>query len=306
MSVNMDCISYRSIREEDFDEIKSLHEECFPIRYGDKFYKDACKGIGIDGGELFTWIAVETAPNQCQSEVSSSSSSSASGHGKVEHGTRERVVGFIFAQFLPAAQAEDRYIFDSSNMPEKMFYILTLGSMRTYRRIGLGSALLAKCTDYAETIKSCGAVFLHVIHYNTAAIKFYERNDFEYFRELSAFYFIDEQYWTAYLYVKYMHGFDAPFWHRLIANAQKATVATVSSWILWATSWIRNGGTRVLRTVSFEGLLKEDKACKRVVSGRRVSQTPGSAIDASSSDLCEGENTTLRETSVTTMKEDIP
>lgn len=36
---------FRSIEEKDFEIIKKLHEEFFPVRYSDQFYVDACKGI---------------------------------------------------------------------------------------------------------------------------------------------------------------------------------------------------------------------------------------------------------------------
>ena len=44
---------YRVIQPGDYETIKSLHEEFFPVRYSDKFFRDACVGIGFRGGELF-------------------------------------------------------------------------------------------------------------------------------------------------------------------------------------------------------------------------------------------------------------
>ncbi len=62
---------------------------------------------------------------------------------------------------------------------------MTLGSIPEFRRMGLASVLVDSAVNYAETSPDCGAVFLHVIHYNTAAIKLYERNRFHFFKELT-------------------------------------------------------------------------------------------------------------------------
>ena len=47
----------RSIRPNDKDEIKLLHEDFFPVRYNDSNYVSACKGIGMFDGKLVTQIA---------------------------------------------------------------------------------------------------------------------------------------------------------------------------------------------------------------------------------------------------------
>lgn len=98
-----------------------------------------------------------------------------------------------------------------------MAYILTLGTLPEYRRLGLGKLLLRKCvllalwkckegallllshtltthgpfqcttpTRARDAIDSprCGAVYLHVITYNEAAIQFYSANGFKRLRTL--------------------------------------------------------------------------------------------------------------------------
>lgn len=75
-------------------------------------------------------------------------------------------------------------------------------------RYGVGSLLVSKCIEYAMNNKNCGAVYLHVITYNNVALKFYENNNFEYFKELDAFYHIDNVYYSAYLYVYYINGYE--------------------------------------------------------------------------------------------------
>lgn len=99
-------LSFRSLEEKDFDIIKKLHEEFFPVRYSESFYVDACKGIGINQMPLFSIVATTS---------------------------EDEVVGFILAQFLPTKYSEDNVIF-SYNRPEDQCYILTLGLQSKYRR----------------------------------------------------------------------------------------------------------------------------------------------------------------------------
>ena len=152
----IDRLKLRTIKEDDFFEIKELHEELFPVRYGDAFYQDAVRGLGMGGGELFTLLAIDN----------------------------ERIVGFIFAQVIITQRNEDKDLFLSGMESPEICYILTLGVKQEYRRAGLAHILVSKCIDFAKSNKSCGLVFLHVIHYNYAAINFYEKNRFERVREL--------------------------------------------------------------------------------------------------------------------------
>lgn len=50
----MNDLVYRPVTEDDFAQLKCLHEEFFPVRYSDNFYKDVCAGRGLNGGQLFT------------------------------------------------------------------------------------------------------------------------------------------------------------------------------------------------------------------------------------------------------------
>ena len=54
-------------------------------------------------------------------------------------------------------------------------YILTLGTSHYHRRRGVAQRLLQEALRYANQANDyrCRAVYLHVITYNQAAIKFY-------------------------------------------------------------------------------------------------------------------------------------
>ena len=63
-----------------------------------------------------------------------------------------------------------------------MFYIMTLGTTREFRRCGLGSLLVNTVVNMIESEEEqelvCGALYLHVIVYNLGAIRLYERLGF--------------------------------------------------------------------------------------------------------------------------------
>lgn len=134
----MEPILFRQIQESDFDQIKALHEDFFPVRYADSFYVDSCKGLGVHGAPLFTSIAVGNSGN---------------------------IVGFIFAQFIHVDECE-HVLLDRNCSVSEVCYILTLGLKQSHRRTGLGSQLVANCISHAKQNQECGAVYLHVIHYN--------------------------------------------------------------------------------------------------------------------------------------------
>mmetsp|Transcript_20959 Transcript_20959/g.35101 ORF Transcript_20959/g.35101 Transcript_20959/m.35101 type:complete len:312 (-) Transcript_20959:348-1283(-) len=194
--------TFRPVRPSDFQAMKDLHDTFFPVKYSDKFYIDMCNGIGPNQEPLFTCIA------------------------EIEG----QVVGFVIAQiFKYPHRCEDANLFAlectiarlnsninrSSSAAEvggvkNVCYIMTLGLTEPYRRSGLGSKLIQQCEAYALSFVDCGAIYLHVIVDNEAAIKFYQKNGYMELRCLEEFYYIDEQYYSAYLYIRYIHGARPP------------------------------------------------------------------------------------------------
>ncbi|KAH8065575.1 peptide alpha-N-acetyltransferase [Aureococcus anophagefferens] len=73
-----------------------------------------------------------------------------------------------------------------------------------YRRRGIAKELLRRCVLRAEAEAGCGAVYLHVITYNDAAIEFYERNDFSRLREIADYYRIDGASHACYVYALFL------------------------------------------------------------------------------------------------------
>lgn len=99
----------------------------------------------------------------------------------------EIIAGCIVGSFLSSAMvnvktgARDEtatlLVPDPDEYPE-MFYIMTLGTSTQFRRVGLGSILVNRVVDMIKSKQECGALYLHVITYNTTAIKLYERLGF--------------------------------------------------------------------------------------------------------------------------------
>lgn len=69
---------------------------------------------------------------------------------------------------------------------------------------GVASDLLHQCLAHARSHPRCEAVYLHVITYNVAAIRFYERNGFVRLREINDFYVINDQKWGCFVYIHYL------------------------------------------------------------------------------------------------------
>ena len=235
---------YRTIKPTDLQEIKALHEEFFPVRYVDQFYQEAVEGKGIGGDNLYTIIVTAKGTN-CNYHGSSSSGgggrvfsmSSASGTS-IEEGnlvssddnntlsakeSGEMIIGFLFGQFMNTDICEERDIFDIAKRPRKMFYILTIGVRKEYRNVGLASHLVQKSIQAAKEDQSCGIVYLHVIHYNAAAIRMYEKNNFEFLKTMHNFYHIERDYYDSYLYGIFLNGYEGEYMMKLANIVRKNT-----------------------------------------------------------------------------------
>lgn len=62
---------------------------------------------------------------------------------------------------------------------QRKLYIMTLGCLAPYRRLGIGAQMLAHVMDIVEKDGNIDAVFLHVQVNNESALSFYRRFGFE-------------------------------------------------------------------------------------------------------------------------------
>jgi ribosomal protein S18 acetylase RimI-like enzyme len=85
---------------------------------------------------------------------------------------------------------------------------MTIGVIDECRKLGIGSYLL-NCTintvlNNPKWRETCKFIYLHVVSYNTVAIKFYERNGFTNCKLLEEWYEIFEKPYDAILLYKLM------------------------------------------------------------------------------------------------------
>ena len=86
-------------------------------------------------------------------------------------------------------------------------YILTIGCIPEMRKKGLASELVKMCVEHSANNPNCGAIYLHVLTSNHAAIRLYERNAFLFYLTRYDFYEIDGEPHAAYLYLLPMNKF---------------------------------------------------------------------------------------------------
>ena len=193
-------IKFRNLLEADYDELRDLHELLFPVKYSESFFHNVVRGIGPNMKPTMARVAVDT--------------------------DRSVMAGFVIAQAVAVADCEDEGLFDTS--PAEVVYILTLGTRPEYARRGIASSLIAHVKDEADHRLGCGAVYLHVIHYNRVAMRFYERNGFECLRALPQFYKIGDSLHTAYLYICYLDGYDAPLYLQLYRQLRYGCASSIA------------------------------------------------------------------------------
>jgi hypothetical protein len=100
----------------------------------------------------------------------------------MESGDADEIMSCIIGGFVKCNEMKDRSIAAAliRNMytHPRMFYIMTLGNTMRFRKQRLGTKMIYDCLTMIEKVPTCGAVYLHVITHNTAAIKFYEKLGF--------------------------------------------------------------------------------------------------------------------------------
>jgi len=72
--------------------------------------------------------------------------------------------------------------------PVKRLYIMTLGCLARYRRLGIGTKLLEHVLSICEKDGDFESIFLHVQVNNSSAIDFYMKNGFEIIETKSQYY----------------------------------------------------------------------------------------------------------------------
>ena len=136
--------------------LKKVNQVVFPIVYHDKFYKDV-----LEAGEL----------------------------AKLAY-YNDVVVGAVCCRVDVIAPAPDNEEVQSADakLSKRKLYIMTLGCLAPYRRLGIGTTMLKHVMDIVEKDGNFDSVVLHVQVNNEGALRFYKNFGFEVVETKEAYY----------------------------------------------------------------------------------------------------------------------
>ena len=145
------------------------------------------------------------------------------------------LVGVLIGQFVidpstqpptvpPSQSPCDHYSHSLLSLDPSLYpltlYVMSLAVSSSRRGHGLGTRLLSLCDLLASSNRQCGAIWLHVIVYNSAAISLYEKAGYENVGSVDDYYAVDGKLWAAYVFVKYLHG----------AEKKRTTSTIIAGW----------------------------------------------------------------------------
>eukprot|EP00899_Mesostigma_viride_P002409 jgi/Mesvir1/12169/Mv00413-RA.1 len=211
-------ITYRPLCPDDLDVLVAAHRQLFPIEYEPAFYNAA-----VHNDKMITWAAIANGPVPGSTLAGGAGTPDSSCIPTATRPSRrgETLVGFITASIYALCNNNSDLLgFEFSELPSFftgspsgercLIYILTLGVVEPFRKLGIASALITRLVEYARSLKSCRAVYLHTIEYNESAMNLYEKLHFQRLQHLQDFYFIATQHYAAFLYIRYVNGGHPP------------------------------------------------------------------------------------------------
>ncbi|KAJ8887964.1 hypothetical protein PR048_007448 [Dryococelus australis] len=133
-------------------QLKRLNQVIFPVSYNDKFYKDV-----LEAGELAKL-----------------------GKPKSKLGKLLRMTGRLcFAAYYNDIVVGAVCCRIDTSENSRRLYIMTLGVLYPYRRLGIASKMLEHVLNYVQQDCNFDSIFLHVQVNNEGAIEFYKKFGFE-------------------------------------------------------------------------------------------------------------------------------
>ncbi|CAG2161933.1 unnamed protein product, partial [Oppiella nova] len=174
-----ELIELRFLCPTDVPKVKQLCSDWFPIEYPDSWYEDI-----TSNPKFFALAAV----------------------------FHFEIIGLIVAEIKPQTKCnrEDQGLLASSLVNNsRVVYILTLGVVKEFRRVGIATLLLDNLIHHLtrnESTKDCRALYLHVLTTNLVAIRFYEKRQFKRHLFLPLYYSINSTARDGFSYVLYING----------------------------------------------------------------------------------------------------
>mmetsp|Transcript_27124 Transcript_27124/g.45220 ORF Transcript_27124/g.45220 Transcript_27124/m.45220 type:complete len:297 (-) Transcript_27124:749-1639(-) len=215
--------TFRPLEVSDRNQIQELHEEWFPVSYKDEFYDDlVLERMVHSGEELYTCAAVcnketeeaydDENENDCDGTITTPEGNNHERKSlweQINGASGDHIAACIVGSFVDVVhlsmETRELLVADPT-LHKRMFYIMTLGTRKEFRHYGLATTLLKRVMKQVESDAQCGTLYLHVITFNVAAIRFYEKLGFYRVTEMKDYYKIDDQSFNCYVYAKYYHG----------------------------------------------------------------------------------------------------
>jgi ribosomal protein S18 acetylase RimI-like enzyme len=161
-------------------------------------------------------ISMEEARSQNSSWVSdSNNATTTTQHDTTAAQQPNRIVGCLVGAYVESTfltQELQDLLVPHSEQYTRLFYIMTLGTADDYRKHGLATYLIQQCiAQQVQNDTQCGALYLHVLDSNVAALRFYEKLGFHRVKLIPNYYTIDGRLRNCYIYAKYFHGAYSTF-----------------------------------------------------------------------------------------------
>ncbi|ESO06678.1 hypothetical protein HELRODRAFT_64313 [Helobdella robusta] len=175
-------IQLRYLCPDDLLEVKQLCADWFPIQYPESWYTDI-----LTNPRFYSLAATINL----------------------------KIIGMIVSEVKPKIRCnrEDSDILAAYYPSNTLVaYILSLGVVKQYRRLGIASLLLDNLLSYltSEDLNDCKVVYLHVLTTNSIAIRFYEKRNFTIHASLPYYYSIKGKLYDGYSYVLYINDGKPP------------------------------------------------------------------------------------------------
>jgi len=186
--ITKEQIKYRVLVRNDIPEVRNLHMEWFPVKYGDDYFNIIGKYQHIIS------IGAFYKPDQNKAQ--------------------KILVGAIIARIQRDDTASDiinkrgccykfTKFFKFWHDPALMLYIMTIGVVDEVRRMGIGSILIEKSIELArERFPLCSGIDLHVIEHNKSAIEFYKKKGYQQLQKIDDYYTLNGKHYSAYHFGK--------------------------------------------------------------------------------------------------------
>ena len=181
--IDKDQVYIKELTKSHLGEIVKLHREWFPVDYTDEFFLN-----------MFSRNSAKVAANIIALGAF------------IQIEEKEYILGSIFCEIKNEKNfySSTKLKINNKTFCDKIFnfyeycYIMTIGVIDECRNIGLGSKLLNEVISFIQTKrKKCLAIYLHVIEYNTVAIRFYLKNEFVECNNIRNYYFLNQTYFQG-------------------------------------------------------------------------------------------------------------